>query len=85
MDTHSNTHLEFLLTTLDNLNDAILVVDHAGTVLYTNQGFNRLFKPLVGDIVEWTFAKMSNDFNVYNLNGQLLPPRAVALRQNPER
>ena len=33
MDTHPNTHLEFLLTTLENLNDAILVVDHAGTVL----------------------------------------------------
>lgn len=72
MDTHPNTHLEFLLTTLDNLNDAILVVDHAGTVLYTNQGFDRLFKPLVGDIVEWTFDKMSSDFNAYTLNGQLL-------------
>ena len=74
MDTQPNTHLEFLLTTLDNLNDAILVVDHAGTVLYTNQGFDRLFKPLVGDIVEWTLAKMSSDFNAYTLNGQLLPP-----------
>lgn len=74
MDTQPNTHFEFLLTTLDNLNDAILVVDHAGTVLYTNHGFDRLFKPLVGDIVEWTFAKMSSDFNAYTLNGQLLPP-----------
>ena len=74
MDIHPNTHLEFLLTTLDNLNDAILVVDHSGTVLYTNQGFDRLFKPLVGDIVEWTFDKMSSDFNAYTLNGQLLPP-----------
>lgn len=74
MDIHPNSHLEFLLTTLDNLNDAILVVDHSGRVLYTNHGFDRLFKPLVGDIVEWTFDKMSSDFNAYNLDGKLLPP-----------
>ncbi|HPD87172.1 MAG TPA: PAS domain S-box protein, partial [Proteiniphilum sp.] len=74
MDTHTNTHLEFLLTTLDNLNDAILVVDQAGKVLYTNHGFDRLFKPLVGNIVEWTFDKMVAEFDAYDLNDQYLPP-----------
>jgi len=74
MEIHPNTHLDFLLTTLDNLNDAILVVDHTGKVLYTNHGFDRIFKPLFGDIVEWTFDKMSSDFKAFDLNGQLLPP-----------
>ena len=74
MDIDPNSHLEFLLTTLDNLNDTILVVDQAGKVLYTNQSFDRLFKPLFGDIVEWTFDKMSSDFKAFDLNGQLLPP-----------
>ncbi len=74
MDTHSNTHLDFLLTTLDNLNDAILVADPTGKVLCTNHGFDRIFKPLVGDIMDWTFDSMSRDFNAYTLNGQLLPP-----------
>ena len=74
MDIDPNTHLEFLLTTLDNLNDAILVVDNTGKVLYTNHGFDRIFKPLFGDIVEWTFDKMSSDFKAFDLNGQLLPP-----------
>ena len=74
MDVESKTHLEFLLTTLDNLNDAILVLDQEGKVLYTNHGFAELFKPLVGDIVDWSFEKMGTEFEVYDLNGQFLPP-----------
>ncbi|MDD2513569.1 MAG: hypothetical protein PHS71_10025, partial [Proteiniphilum sp.] len=74
MDTKSKTQLEFLLATLDNLNDAILVVDQAGKVLYTNHGFEKLFKHLVGDIVEWTFEKIRAEFDVYDMNGQFLPP-----------
>lgn len=74
MDTKSKTQLEFLLATLDNLNDAILVADRDGTVLYTNHGFEEIFKHLVGDIVEWTFEEMGNRFDVYDMNGQYLPP-----------
>ncbi|MDD2328782.1 MAG: PAS domain S-box protein [bacterium] len=74
MDTKSTPQLEFLLATLDNLNDAILVVDRDGTVLYTNHGFEEIFKHLVGDIVEWTFEEMGNRFDVYDMNGQYLPP-----------
>lgn len=74
MDIDPNSHLDFLLTTLDNLNDAILVVDQAGKVLYTNQSFDRLFKPLVGDILEWTIEKMGAECDVYDLNDQYLSP-----------
>ncbi len=66
--------LEVLTTTLDNLNEAILVVNHEGTVVYTNRGYAELFKPLVGDIVDWTFEKMASEFEVQNINGQLLAP-----------
>ena len=74
MDSKSKTQLEYLLATLDNLNDAILVVDHDGKVLYTNHGFEKLFKHLVGDIVDWTFEEMGTEFDVYDVNGQFLPP-----------
>jgi len=74
MDIASTPQLELLLTTLDNLNDAILVVNQEGKVIYTNHGFTELFKPLVGDIVEWTFEKMGTEFDVYDLDGLFLPP-----------
>ena len=74
MDTESTPQLDFLLTTLDNLNDATMVVNQEGKVLYTNHRFAELFKPLVGDIMEWTYEKLESEFDVYDLNGQFLSP-----------
>ncbi|MBN2746625.1 MAG: PAS domain S-box protein, partial [Bacteroidales bacterium] len=66
--------LQLLTTTVNNLNEAILVVNHEGTVVYTNRGYAELFKPLLGDMLDWTFEQMTSAFDVYDSSGQLLAP-----------
>ncbi|WP_052670781.1 PAS domain S-box protein [Draconibacterium sediminis] len=66
--------LEVLTTALDNLNEAILVISHEGTVVYTNRGYAELFKPLLGDMLDWTYEQMTSAFDVYDSSGQLLAP-----------
>ncbi len=48
MDDASKTQLEFFQATLDNLNDAILIINREGKVVYTNHRFEECFKSLGG-------------------------------------
>jgi PAS domain S-box-containing protein len=74
MDDASKTQLEFFQATLDNLNDAILIINREGKVVYTNHRFEECFKSLVDDIGEWTFERMKSELDVYDLNGHFLSP-----------